>query len=405
MKAWREQVAVPLAGQPVATFVLSMAFAAPLMDFANAGHNYIFELIGEPGIGKSTLQKLAASVVGPPTHHAAIPFVVSLTRLMDKGGGSLAEYRHLPLIVDHLPEYFAGATKAQCQQVLRMMVSNLVTGVVDGCDKSIRTIALLSSTAPLLSCVSFDSRDHRSLNGKVLTIPIPQRPHTAISNPTPATEQNQSFVRQVMSAAVDNHGTAFALFVKKLSRLMTKDPLRLATYIQNDICRFRTWLAVDQNDGAAVRIADAFGLVYAAGKLAQRYHCLPKNMDVLQAAQHCHGLHRGQALPSGSFIERLNELCKGPHVAYASEDSPEAVANADVIVAKCKGHSERWVRPDAIEVLFPDWQRLKNNPDVAKLRIRDTTKPTTTRKAGPQGQRVPMYVFRKPAARKESAPV
>lgn len=405
VKAWREEVAIPLIGQQLATFVLAMAFAAPLMDLVAHEHNYVFVLVGEPGTGKSTLQQLAASVVGPPTHRASIPFVVSLTQLMDKSRGSLAMYRDLPLIIDHLAEYLVAATSTQHLQVLRLVTSQLLTGVIDGGGHPIRTIALFSSTVPLLAALGANRKDHRSLDGRILTIPIPQGQHGVFDSLPPSANDSQAFSHALIAAAEANHGTAFARFMEMLTRKRVDDASKLAARINGDISRFCESVAIDPNCGAAVRIANTFGLVYAAGKLAQRYRCLPKNMDVLAAAQHCYGLHRKQSAQHGSFIKRLNELCSGSQVARLDSDSPEVIAEADIIVGKCKGKSERWIRPDAIEVLFPDWQRIKNDPDVTRLRVCDVSKPTTTRRAGPQGKQVPMYVFRKPATNKEVSPV
>ena len=69
-KAWKQDVAEPLAGNKVLEFCMAFAFAPALLPFSGITENAGIEIVGDPGTGKSTTQLLASSCYGPIARNA-----------------------------------------------------------------------------------------------------------------------------------------------------------------------------------------------------------------------------------------------------------------------------------------------------------------------------------------------
>jgi len=123
----------------------------------------------------------------------------------------------------------------------------------------------------------------------VLTIPIADdRPH-GIFDRIPEGMDGHGYVTQLLNAAHTNFGHAMPKFIKKPVKAAAKDRDTVIEQINRHIAHFRKRAGVDVNNGAEVRVADAFGLVYAAGRLAKDYEVLPSYLTVLPLHWHAIG--------------------------------------------------------------------------------------------------------------------
>ena len=109
------------------------------------------------------------------------------------------------------------------------------------------------------------------------------------------------YANALTRAAEQNHGHAIRKFLKQLVRARAKDDAALRAWIASRVNGFVEKANIDPNDGSAFRVAEAFGLVYAAGRLAQQYGVLPDCLAVGPAVLTCYSLH---LIPTALSIDR-----------------------------------------------------------------------------------------------------
>jgi hypothetical protein len=141
--------------------------------------------------------------------------------------------------------------------------------------------------------------------------------------------------------------------------------------IARDMQAFRAETGVDENDGTEASIADVFGLVYAAGLMAQQYGALPKSLDCDEAALAVYRLNRATSAPPPSHLSRLQNIV-GRAVRVDPSDLPEmtdeefAAAPAFLRVNR-SGEAELLITPKAWKRAFPvtTLGEFFRDPDVA----------------------------------------
>ena len=161
------------------------------------------------------------------------------------------------------------------------------------------------------------------------------------------------YVTQLLNAAHAKFGHAMPKFIKKLVKAAAKDRDTVVKQINRHIAHFRKRAGVDANNGAEVRVADTFGLVYAAGRLAKDYEVLPSDLNCLAAALACYRLNRAHHRHPSPFAKQLPPI--GDRIRALLDDdatlraSPKgkpsaraahAIAEANVIRGSCKGEDE-----------------------------------------------------------------
>jgi len=91
---WQAEVAIPALSSPITAITLLASFAAPLMAFSSLNEGFIINLAGRSSAGKSTANRLAASVWGHPDQH---PSWDSTARSLAELGAASSD---MPLILD-----------------------------------------------------------------------------------------------------------------------------------------------------------------------------------------------------------------------------------------------------------------------------------------------------------------
>ncbi|MCO5792677.1 MAG: DUF927 domain-containing protein [Blastomonas sp.] len=407
-KTWLKGIPDRLRGQSIPVFALCATFAAPLLELVDPNRNYVFELVGKAGIGKSTIQQLAAANIGVPTRQAGTPCISSFLELVAEPLTMLNRYRDLPLIVDGVAEYLGTATKAQRTRATQILVGHLLTSGTGGVGgASVRTIALLSSNRPILSALGHEVQHDLSLADKVLTIPIADDRPYGVFDTLPDDMDGHRFSTELVNVAQANFGHAMPRFIAELAKAAAADRTKVIGQVNRHLAQFRKKAGVDENNGAEVRVADAFGLVYAAGRLAKTYKVFPKTLNCFVPALACYRLnrmHRSNLVPLADRLppieDRIRKLfddeaiVRVPTKGSPSAKVVEAIARADVLRGACKGSDELWIRPTAIHSVLPDWSERRCSDAVRGILVHNGKKLTTKRRAGPEGKHALMYVFR-----------
>ena len=296
--SWRRQVATPLAAFDLPSFVLMIPFAAPLLALSGRYDNIGFELVGRGGIGKSTLQQLAASVVGAPS--GAEAYWTSLDTTLAGLELLMPTYNDLPFILDEANLYLARSTEGGEARHMRNLAFKLASGGATVRRNAnlpppgSRFISLVSANEPF-GAITAAARGEgfRAAADRLLTLSVPDQSGGAIASPPAGFASSGSFVRSIMAAANRNHGVAFHRFLTRLVKRRHEDEEGLRSVIATSLAEFRAAAGADENDGSAWRVADAFGLVATAGQAAVRYGALPRSFRCFEAALNCYRVNRG----------------------------------------------------------------------------------------------------------------
>lgn len=397
---WKKRVALPLSGQAIPSFAVCFAFTPPLIALIDT-MNILFELVSPAARGKTTVQQLASSVWGNPSRNSGQPYWVTMRTTINGLEQTMREHADLPIIMDEA-NLFANETSPKerakaFQAIAFILASGMEKERFDRpANRTAFRVGFLSSTNEPLSKLLGQGDDvARAAMERLLTIPIGHERRHGIFDFIPDEHQDAaSYIGRLMKAADRNYGLAGPKFVAALASARAEDEAALKKQIGKHITRFRKQLGIDSNNGSQMRISQAFGLVYAAGKLAREYGCLPDDFKVgpaVEATYRLHLAHISELLP---FAERLAVLRDNPETVRWSKRKPKAVASAKIIHHRKKG--ELWIRGRRKDILkiFPDWNAIRRTEEVKAHLIRENDRDHTKRFAGPGLEEVRLYVFR-----------
>ena len=193
------------------------------------------------------------------------------------------------------------------------------------------------------------------------------------------------------------------VFLRRLVEDRAADEMALKRKIAKSMTEFRERVGVDENNGSATRVVDAFGLIFAAGMLAKRYGALPTELRCGPSALVAYELNRSTAADAPSIIERLIKLAKAPNVIRIDRERPHRIDDKSfngapaLIRADAKGRVELLLTAAAIERAFPVKRLLFEDADVAAIMVCDSDRRKTVKRplrAKHKPERV--YCFRLP---------
>ena len=402
-KAWKAEVAGGLIGQKIPTFVLASAFMPPLLNFIDRSINIGFEIVGGPGIGKTTVQQLAASALGCPTRNSGHPYSITMNTTMNGLEQIMRDHRDHLIILDETNLFFGEASKAARAGAFQTLAFKLGSGSekerynTPSEGDGHRFGFLISSNEPLSDLIGENSDSAKAASDRILTIPVPtERPH-GVFDQIPSGISGSQFASKLVAAAEENHGFAIERYLENLTKERRADEPALRAKIDKRMELFREESGVDRNDGSAVRVADAFGLVYAAGMLAKEYGVLPKKMKCLSSALHCYRLNRLHSVPSKPFIERLRGVVNSDGVIHRTKQtSADTLAMASIIVSAKSGYDEIILKSQAMRDHFPDWAVIQKSREVKTLLDRDGQHLKKKRTVGPNARSMRVLCFKLP---------
>jgi len=370
-------------GQPIVTFALMIPFAGPLLQLSRVRENIGFELSGPKGVGKTTLQNLATSVVGPALEPAGRNYWITANTTMNALETNMPDHADMLMVIEELSVMHAGESDKVRSNRMREFVFRMAQGTGKSRHGETRQLPsrfiwLTSTNDPLARLLGMHGGDAAEAAGdRLLALPIDKkRKHGIFKAPLPkGCETGEDAARAISELVAENYGKAIRWFLRNLVKERAEDEAGLKNDLEAGIMRFRDAVGVDGNSGSEARVADAFGLVYAAGCLAQRYGALPKKLDCLAAAISCHRINRKSLGSQLSNLERLQRLAKRKGVLLVDlEDGSSAYrkrleAAPALILARKGGKRELLLTTDQFARAFPNKKSALADEEI-KTRMR-----------------------------------
>jgi len=323
--------------QQIATFVLLAAYASPFLILTNQTMNFGFELAGPGGIGKSTIQRFAAAVCGPTDSPQGTNYWINANSTIHGLERVMAEHQDMVLIIEESNLYAAADHAAK----RAAKFNELVFKLADGTEKRrfsltsprrFRFVYITSSNEPLFQVLIGHRVDVAEAAGdRLLTIPISGTRPFGIFDSVPDTWPNARAFADFLNEQVRRcHGVGIRHLLDNLVAELANNPENVAKRLQRSLRYFRRKAGVDENDGSETRAADAFGLVYAAGKCAIRYGAVSNRLDPLHAALTCFRLNKATRTKRPSPIKQVLELADQWDTLWVSFDKLPQLTDAEI---------------------------------------------------------------------------
>ena len=149
--------------------------------------------------------------------------------------------------------------------------------------------------------------------------------------------------------------------------------------------KFRARVTSTVGGVAAESAIEAFGLVYAAGRLAKAYGALPHSLDCMRAAVACYDAHRTTAAGVAPFLDRLKALANNPLTLRVDPKNLPSMSDAElarvpaILRANPRGKDELLLTPAALRRAFPNKKLLLRDPSLAGIIKHDGKRHTVKR--------------------------
>ena len=405
LEGWITSVAGPLAEHQFAAFLMMVMFAPPLLRLTRRADNFGVEVCGEAGTGKSTLQLLIASAAGPATSGDGTTYWRTMNSTVNALEADLPYYHDLPLILDEAGLAPGGAKLEARAAAFRDLAFRVGAG---GAKRRLgeprgamsRLIYVLSTNVPIASMSASLGAESEAIMDRLITLPLlADRPHGIFEFRPLSYPTTGAFADALKAGAAEHYGHALPAFLEKLVERERRKPGVLQQRVQMCIDEFIKRCGANANDGSQKRVAEAFGLVYAAGRLAKDAGVLPASYRPGRAALAAYRLHRAHGRPVVSFDDRLRALLADPSTIDLAQ-TPFASLQADQ-VERCSafiytgktGRRELAIPVKRIELVFPDWHGLKKDPEFDERLLKSSDRLTRDRPLGSNGKKEAMYCF------------
>ena len=174
----------------------------------------------------------------------------------------------------------------------------------------------------------------------------------------------------------EQYGTAMGKFLWALVRARHADETGLLIKLRNCIETFKRQVGVNENNGSDVRVAEAFGLVYAAGFYARHIGVLPSTYDCMGAASYCYTNYRVTVPVQQSLPDRIRAVAARAETLTVDRAalptlSDEEMEQVGSFIRVVKGETLLLMTPSLGIRLFPDWESLKRTSEFQSLNKAD----------------------------------
>lgn len=263
LEEWRATVAAPSAGNPLMVFALSLAFSGPLLAVLGREGGG-FHLRGASSSGKSTLQKMAASVWGAPA------FKQSWRSTDNAIEGIAATCNDSLLVLDEL------------HQVDPRIAGDIVYTLANGAGKNRsrsdgKLHGTMRWTMPFLSSGEISLEEHMNVGGReiqagqdirLVDIVADDRPHGAFDTLHGASD-GDAFAKRMERAAQQNYGVAGPAFVEHLIPRTGKTD-SFGGFVKK-FCKSCMRNVDAASNGQVHRVLGRFASVALAGEMATKF--------------------------------------------------------------------------------------------------------------------------------------
>jgi len=402
-RKWRRRVARRLAGQSLPEFSMSLAFTPPLLALTNRVGNFGFELVGVKGTGKSRLQQLVSSALGGAIQGEDGHYWVSFDATPNALEQMMEGFGDLLLVLEEANLFLAGETPRVRGNAFKALAFRMGNGSSkarfdQAVQRETRLLLLSSSNEPLAELIGIGSEAARAAEDRLITIPIFENRAHGVFDFIPEKYPNgDAFIAELIANADEHHGHAIRHFLRSLVADRARNESALRARIADLVVEFRTRAKVDPGKGSIVRVADAFGLVYAAGVLAKGYGILPTEYRPGASALACYQMHRAKEQTFPSLRDQLSAAIDREDVidlgAGKIPELSEEQRTCALAFIRRRGETELWVRPEKVGQLVRNWNSIKSNSDVSDLLRREGHQRKVKRPIGPGGKPMRVYCF------------
>ena len=380
-KNWLKGVKRLARRQPIVTIAVMLPFCAPILRLSRVQINFGVELSGPKARGKSTLQRLAASVSGAAVDPAGFNYWITANTTMNALEQQMPLHNDMPMIIEEMSAMNAGESDRVRANRARELVFRMAEGT--GKDRAnaprqphSRFVYLTSTNDPTSALIGANASDAADAAAdRILALPIsPERPHGVFEVDLPKGKRTGEEAARAIDELVSNHyGYPIRHFVRALVNERASSEDAIKQEIDAHVMDFRQAVGVDGKSGTEARVADPFGLIYAAGRLAQRFGALPKTLQCMDSAVYCHRLNRESVGTRVSNLEQLLQLADRDEVidvdlADTSKRYRKSVERAPAVILNGKnGKRELLVTLDVLNELFPRLNNVLTDPQIKPL--------------------------------------
>lgn len=263
LKAWREHVAAPCAGNSRLVFSVCTAFASPLLHLLGLESGG-FQLTGNSSTGKSTALSVASSVCGGRDY-------LQRWRSTDNGLESLAQSRSDSLLILDEVKQLDGKIAAEAAYMLANG-SGKVRSNANGTSRNVAAWRLLFLSSGELSLSQHVTDSGKRVNAgmeiRLCDLPADAGMDMGLFENIHGHESPAKFAETLAANAGKYYGTAFIEFIRHVLKNRQDIPVMLKD------CEkvFSEEVLTGNASGQARRVAGRFALVAAAGELASAWN-------------------------------------------------------------------------------------------------------------------------------------
>jgi len=378
LEGWLEGVAEPLARHKIASFLMMVPFAAPLLRFSPLPHNFGFEVAGPGGTGKSTIAKCVASTAGPIDGEGSNVQSMNLTtNALDQ---RMRQYHDLPMVLEEWNLFLLGsgwnAGSKSAELVFRLSDGTTRMRFNDFRTPSARFLWLVSSNVPLpdLLCGLPTDQANAALD-RMMTIPIGEDRRLGVFDDLEGgLEAIADYAAVVSSAARSNYGHALRHLIAAVAEEVAANEQAFRARIGALVKRFEQEIARWRKPPGE-RVAQAFGLVCAAGVLAKKFGALPASFRPAVSAKAACRLHVASREAALVPLDRLKALHRaGRFYDYRikrSEVNESIIAKYAGVITSGHDGDELLITQEQLLRLTNDPGGFLKNPDIKRILVHE----------------------------------
>lgn len=320
LAGWQATIRHFVDGQATFSLAACIPFVGPLLELLSGALNVGIELTGPSSIGKTTALDIAASVWGAP--HDGRGTIATSMRSTDNGLEQAMLARagtFLPMNESNLAGMDRGSqVKAMFNAAFMLNEGVSKERYNDPAAPAVKLAFLVTSNLSIHALLEgYNDENAAGATVRLLTVPADAGKSHGAFNHLPDGHDGSREATAALNAALHaNYGHAAPAFLRRLARDRRANEKKLIRRIRMYQALFLKDARAADADHQTARKADAFGLIYAAGKLAQAYGILPLT-QLRSAILECFMRSLGASASGHSPLDRVRD--------YVAQNRPSLI--------------------------------------------------------------------------------
>ena len=408
LEGWQNDVAAPLARNPICEFAMAIPFTAALRQYTGRADNFGWLFHGPRGCGKSVLLALAGSSIDMAPGQLADSYVMSFASTTAGIEQEMVRHADHPMLIDELNLYGMNLSPKMRGRALIDLITLLGRGEdrrrFHGQVGSYRFVYAFTGNESLDEIIGGTSQTKvtDSVADRLMSIPLDHRPYSVFAECETAQLDCGDLIAQLMVAQTREHGTAMPAYLQALVSFVARDPSAFRETLEHHLRDFRRAAGAIGRGGEIKRVADAFGLVYAATRLAKHFGVLPDSYDPLKSTLYCYDRYRLAGTTNPNAADTILSLFDHPDTIDLDQTGRLNISKETFSAhlafksTKRSGENELLVSAASLERILPRWSDIKkDNHQIARILNGDKTDGTVKRGVR-VGEKDRVYCFVKP---------